>query len=140
MRSVPKWYLPATVAALLWNLLGCAAYLHDVTLSPEDLAAMDAGMRSLYDSRPAWAVGATAVAVWGGAAGCLGLILRRRWSLPLLWVSLLGLVVQDIGLFGMTDVVAVAGFVPVVLQGLVLLIAVALILLARKAGRLGWLA
>lgn len=140
MRSVPKWYLPATVAALLWNLLGCAAYLHDVTLSPEDLAAMDAGMRSLYDSRPAWAVGATAVAVWGGAAGCLGLILRRRWSLPLLWVSLLGLVVQDIGLFGMTDVVAVAGFMPVVLQGLVLLIAIALILLGRKAGRLGWLA
>lgn len=140
MQSVPKWYLPTVVAALVWNLLGCAAYLHDVTLSPEDVAAMDAGMRSLYDSRPAWAVGATAVAVWGGAAGCLGLILRRRWSLPLFWVSLLGLLVQDVALFGMTDVVAVAGFVPVVLQGLVLLIAVALILLARKAGRLGWLA
>jgi hypothetical protein len=140
MHSVPKWYLPVTITALLWNLLGCAAYLHDVTLGPEDLAAMDAGMRSLYDSRPAWAVAATAIAVWGGAAGCLGLILRRRWSLPLLMLSLLGLIVQDIGLFGMTDVIAVAGIVPVVMQGLVLVIAVALILLARKAARMGWLA
>ena len=140
MNKAPKWYMPVAIVALLWNLIGCAAYLADVTLTPEDVAKMSAAQQALYNSRPAWAVAATAIAVWGGAAGCVGLILRRRWATPLLIASLAGLIVQDIGLFGMTDVVAQEGPKVLVLQGLVLLIAIGLVLLARKAAARGWLA
>ena len=140
MNKAPKWYMPVAIVALLWNLIGCAAYLADVTLTPEDVAKMSAAQQALYNSRPAWAVAATAIAVWGGAAGCVGLILRRRWATPLLIASLAGLIVQDIGLFGMTDVVAQEGPKVLVLQGLVLLIAIGLVLLARKATARGWLA
>lgn len=140
MNKAPKWYMPVAIVALLWNLIGCAAYLADVTLTPEDVAKMSAAQQALYDSRPAWAVAATAIAVWGGAAGCVGLILRRRWATPLLIASLAGVIVQDIGLFGMTDVVAQEGPKVLVLQGLVLLIAIGLVLLARKATARGWLA
>lgn len=138
MTSPPKWFRAVAIAALMWNLLGCAAYLADVTLTPADVAKMAPERQALYAARPAWAVGATAVAVWFGAAGCLGLALRKRWSHPLLLLSLAGLVVQDVALFGFIGVSRI-GARPAVLQTLVLLIAIALVLLARRARCEGWI-
>jgi hypothetical protein len=140
MNATPKWFLPVAMLALLWNLLGCAAYLSDVMRTPEDVARMTPAQQALYAARPAWGVAATAIAVWGGAAGCIGLILRKRWATPLLIASLAGVVVQDVGLFVLSDAAAQAGSVAVVLQGLVLLIAIGLVLLARTASARGWIA
>jgi hypothetical protein len=138
MEQPPKWFLPVAIAALLWNLLGCAAYLSDVMLTPEDVAKMTADQQALYAARPAWSVAATAIAVWGGAAGCLGLIMRKRWALPLLIASLAGVIVQDVSLFGLSGVAVPP--VALVLQGLVFVIAIGLVLLARKAAARGWIA
>jgi hypothetical protein len=102
MEQPPKWFLPVAIIALLWNLLGCFAYLSDVMLKPEDIAKMSAAQQAMYHARPAWSISATAIAVWGGAAGSLGLILRKRWANLLLIASLLGLVGQDVYLFGMS--------------------------------------
>lgn len=140
MNPAPKWYLPVAILALLWNLLGCAAYLGDVMLTPDDIAKMSPDQQALYAARPAWAVAATAIAVWGGAAGCLGLVLRKRWALPLLLLSLAGVIVQDVALFVLSSAAAQAGTVAYVLQGLVLAIAIGLVLLARKAIARGWIA
>lgn len=140
MNPTPKWYMPAGIVALLWNLLGCAAYLSDVMLTADDLAQMSAAERALYETRPAWAVAATAIAVWGGAAGCVGLIWRKRWAMPLLAASLAGVLVQDLGLFVLSAPVVKFAPAVIVLQGLVLLVAVALVLLARKAMARGWIA
>ena len=140
MSALPRWYLPVTIVALVWNLLGCAAYLSDVMVTPDDVARMSAQQRALYAARPAWAVAATAIAVWGGAAGCLGLILRKRWAVPLLIASLAGVIVQDLALFLLTNAAAQAGAVAMLLQGIVLLVAIGLVLLARKAAARGWLA
>ena len=135
----PKWYMPAAVGAFLWNLLGCAAYLMDATISADDLAAMTEAQQALYATRPAWAVGATAIAVWGGALGSLALILRKRWATAVLVASLVGVVVQDVGLFVLTDAAAQAGSTVVVLQSFVFLVAVGLVLLARRARAEGWI-
>jgi len=135
----PKWYTPTAVTALVWNLLGCVAYLADVTLSAEDVSALDAAQQALYASRPTWAVAATAIAVWGGAAGSVGLILRKRWATPVLVASLAGVVAQDIGLFVVTEAGSLAGPTAVVLQGLVLVVAVLLVALGRKATAQGWI-
>lgn len=139
MPTPPKWYRSVTVAALLWNLLGCMASLSDAMLSPEAIGRMTAAQQELYASRTVWSVSATAVAVWFGAGGSLGLILRKRWALPMLIVSLLGLVVQDFGLFILTDAAAQAGTVAFVLQGCVFLIAIGLVVLARTATKRGWI-
>jgi len=140
MKAAPRWYLPVAILALLWNLLGCAAYLSDVTLTPEDVARMSAAQQALYAARPAWGVAATAIAVWGGAAGCIGLIWRKRWAMPLLVVSLAAIVVQDVGLFALSGAAALAGPVALVLQGLVLLIGIGQAFLARTASARGWIA
>jgi hypothetical protein len=137
MQQPPKWYLPTAIAALLWNLLGCGAYLRDVMLSAADIARMTAAQQAMYAARPAWSVAATAIAVWGGAAGCFGLIVRKGWAMPLLLASLAGLIVQDAALFLLSG--AAAEPVALVLQGLVLVVAIGLVLLARNALAQGWI-
>jgi hypothetical protein len=139
MSSTPRWYLPVTIAALIWNLLGCAAYLSDVRLTPQDVARMSADQQALYAARSTWGISATAVAVWGGALGCVGLIVRKRWAIPLLVASLVGIVVQDIGLF-IAARAAHVGAAVFVLQGLVLLVSISLVLFARHAAARRWLA
>ncbi len=139
MTATPKWLLPTAIVALLWNLIGCVAYLMDVMLTPADIAKMTAAQQALHAARPAWAVAATAIAVWGGAAGCVGLILRKRWANPLLVASLVALVAQDLNLFVLARRVAALAPMAAPLQGLVLLVAVGLVLLARRASTRGWL-
>lgn len=138
MEQAPKWFLPTAIAALLWNLLGCAAYLGDVMLKPEDIAKLSAAQQAMHAARPMWSVAATAIAVWFGAAGCVGLIMRKRWATPLFIASLAGLVVQNVSLFAMAG--ALADTTAMALQGLVFVIAVALLLLARKATAQRWIA
>ncbi len=129
----PTWYLPVVIIALLWNLIGCAAYLMDVTLTPEAVAAMSPDQQALYSARPAWAVAAYAIAVWGGALGCVGLIMNTRWAKGALLASLLGLIAQDIALFGLSPVAIETSVYA--LQGMVLVIAVLLLLLANRAAQ-----
>jgi len=139
MTATPKWYLPTAILALAWNLLGCFAYLKDAMLTPEDLAHLSAAQQALYAARPALFVGAYAIAVWGGAAGCIGLIWRRRWARPLLIASLAALVVQDATLMLLSRTVAPAAPAALVLQSLVLLVAIGLVVLARQASARGWI-
>lgn len=137
MSVLPKWFTPVAILALLWNLLGASAYLMDVTISPEAVAKMGDAEQAMYASRPVWFVAAYASAVWFGVAGSLGLLLRKRWAQPLFVLSLLGLIAQDIALFSRPEVRA--DTTVVLLQALVFVIALSLLMLARKAEREGWL-
>lgn len=139
MTQPPKWFRIVAVLALVWNLLGCAAYLVDAMMTPEDLAKLGPAQQELYSSRPSWAVGATAVAVWLGALGSLGLILRKRWATLLLVLSLLGVLVQDYWLFIASDAARVSGPAAVILQAIVLIVAIALVMLSLRAAKRGWL-
>ena len=136
MSALPKWYKPLVVVALLWNLVGASAYLMDVTTSPDTVAKMTESQRVMYESRPVWFVVAYACAVWFGVGGSLGLVLRKRWATPLLVVSLFGLVAQDAALLLRPEVRADATVVG--LQGAVLVIAVLLLVLARRSEAHGW--
>lgn len=138
MSTTSKWFTPVAILALLWNLLGASAYLMDVTMSPEAVAKMGEAERAMYASRPAWFVVAYASAVWFGVAGSLGLLLRKRWATPLFLLSLLGLIAQDLALFSRPEVRA--DTTVVLLQALVFVIALSLVMLARKAERKTWIA
>ncbi|MHB0961568.1 MAG: hypothetical protein ACYC5V_00025 [Gemmatimonadaceae bacterium] len=138
MAQAPKWFRPVGIVALLWNLLGCVAYLADVMMTPEAVAQLTAAQQAMYAARPSWAVAATAIAVWFGAAGCVGLLLRKRWATPLFITSLAALIVQNVWLFLISGVPQVNP-VAAVLQACVLLIAIGLVLLGRKAAAQGWI-
>jgi len=139
MMNSPTWFKAVAVVALLWNLLGCIAFFSDLRLSPEDLAKLPEAQQALYAARPAWAVAATATAVFGGVLGCLGLLLRKKWALPVLALSLLGILVQDFGLFVLAGGASLAGPVAIAMQGIVLAVGIGLVWLARKGIARGWL-
>ena len=52
MNPAPRWYLPVAIVALAWNLLGCLAYLADVRLRPEDIAALPAALLPVARQAP----------------------------------------------------------------------------------------
>lgn len=138
MNKPPRWFYVVAVIALLWNLLGCVAFIGDLRLTAADIAQMPAEHQALYAARPAWAVAATAVAVFGGVLGCIALLLRRKWALPLFVISLIGILVQDFGLFVLAKAATLADPVVVLLQSVVLIVAIGLIVLSRKANAIGW--
>lgn len=139
MNRPPRWFTVLAVLALLWNLAGLFAVVADLRLSAADIAALPLDQQALYRARPGWSVVASVVAVVGGTLGCVGLLLRRRWAVPALAASLVGVVVQDIGIFVVAGAASVAGPVPVALQSVVFAIAVGLLMLARRAGARSWL-
>lgn len=138
--KMPTWFKVVAVLALLWNLLGCLAFVADLQMSPDDIAKLPEAQQALYAARPGWTLVATAVAVLGGALGCIGLLLRGKWALPVLVLSLAGIIAQDIGLFVLVDGASLAGPVAVGLQAFVFAVGVGLVLLARKGIARGWLA
>jgi hypothetical protein len=140
MSTVPRWFRPVAIVALLWNLLGCAAFLADLRLTPEDIAKLSSAQQAMYAARPVWSITATAIAVFAGTFGCIGLLIRKRWAFLLLVVSLLGVIAQDVGLFGIANAGSGAGLVPVILQSIVLAVAIGLALLARNGIARSWLA
>lgn len=81
------WVIAAV--ALVWNAMGCMAYLSEM-----DPDSLEAAARALIDNRPAWATAAFAIAVWGGALGSVLLLLRKSLAFYVFVVSLLGVTVQ----------------------------------------------
>jgi hypothetical protein len=77
--------------------------------------------------------------VVAGTLGCLFLLLKRRWALWAFALSLLGIVLQDIGLFGIAGASQSLGSAVVGMQALVAFIAVCLLMLSRKAISSEWL-
>ena len=77
--------------ALIWNVMGIMNFFWQMT--PDTLAAMPESQRAIIKGRPAWATGAFAIAVFGGALGCLLLLLRKSAAYYLFVASLLGVLV-----------------------------------------------
>lgn len=139
MNKPPIWFTAVATAALLWNLAGLFAVLADLQLSTADIAALPQQQQALYAARPVWLIVASVVAVAGGTLGCVGLLFRKQWALWAMYASLIGVVIQDIGIFVVAGAASEQGVVPVILQSLVFVIAVALVALGRRAVSRAWL-
>lgn len=135
----PLWFWAVSAAMLLWNGLGVMAYIADATISVDALKALPDAERALRESRPAWATAAFAVAVFGGAVGCLLLLVRSRWALAVLVVSLLGVIVQMAHAFLIANSFEVYGPGGLIMPVMVLVLSVCLVWLARRARMRGWL-
>ena len=136
---LPAQFYWISGAALLWNISGIYFYIGQVSTSPETLAAMPEAQRALYEDVPVWATSAYAVAVNAGALGCLLLLLRKALALPVLILSLAGVLVQFGHAFFMTDAVAVMGAGTVIFPLIIIGIGCFLIWYANDAKNKGWL-
>ncbi len=138
ITKVPKWFMIVAAVLLVWNLLGVMAYIVQVMMSPEALAALPQEQRQLYENTPAWATAAFAVAVNFGALGCVLLLLRKNLAGLFLQLSLAGVLVQMFHSFFMSKSFEVFGPGGLVMPVMVIVIAIYLVVLAAKAKMRRW--
>lgn len=137
--TVARSFYWISAVALVWNLIGVASYVMQVTMSAEALAALSAAERALYENVPVWATSAYAIAVNGGVVGCLLLLFRKSLALPVLVISLAAVLVQFFHAFVMADAMTVLGPSSVVLPAVIVVIGAALVWYASDAKKKGWL-
>ena len=137
--SPPVWYWIVAAIALIWNAMGVMAYIAQVYMTPETLAAMSEEQRIVYETSPAWVTAAFAIAVFGGTLGSLLLLLRKGIAGMIFILSLGAVIIQwsyyifiakyD-GIFA-SDKIAMTIMIP--------LFAVLFVWLARSAKSKGWI-
>ncbi len=80
-----------TLFMLLWNIMGCVNFF--VQMNPEMISSYRENEQAIIQGRPLWATTGFAIAVFGGAIGCVILLLKKSFAVYLFIVSLLGVLV-----------------------------------------------
>jgi uncharacterized membrane protein YvlD (DUF360 family) len=125
------WVIGAV--GLVFNLMGCINFFSQ--MNADMVASMPEAYRAIVESRPQWATGAFAIAVFGGALGGILLLLRKSAAYYVFIASLVGAVAAQIPFLGM------AGFpIEALVGGLMQLVVGAfLVWYAKQAENKGWL-
>ena len=132
--STPKHIWIVGGLSLLWNAIGGLDYVMTQTRNVEYLAQFNDEQLAFFEGFPIWAEFFWAIGVWGAIAGSLLLFLRSRNAVYAFAASLAGLAVNSVWQFGLSgvDMAKVFGGVPMVMTALIWLIAIALLLYARR--------
>ena len=121
--------------ALIWNVMGVINFF--MQMNPDMLAAYRESERAIVEGRPAWATGAFAIAVFGGALGCLLLLLRKSAAYYLFILSLLGVIATMAHTLGVGSGFGLGEILGIILMPLV--VAAFLIWYSKQAERKGWI-
>lgn len=89
------------VVGLIFNLVGCLNFLSQ--MNAENVASMPDAYRAIVESRPAWGTGAFAIAVFGGALGCLLLLFKKSVAVYVFIVALVATIAAQIPFLGMAE-------------------------------------
>jgi hypothetical protein len=136
----PRWYTAIAVLALLWMLVGAAAWFMDLMLDAAALAAMSEGQRSLFEARPQWIFVVYGVATLSGLLGAVALLMRDPRAVPALALSLVAVTVQFGYTFLVMDAIGRIGAAAAVpFPATIFLIGAALLRFAIESSRRGWL-
>jgi len=126
------------VVALIWNVMGVINFF--VQMNADALASFPESHRAIIEGRPAWATGAFAIAVFGGALGCLLLLLRKSAAYYLFIASLLGVTVQLIHTLGIaSSTIDFSPFDILMIILMPLMVAAFLIWYSKWAESKGWI-
>ncbi len=121
--------------ALIWNVMGVLNYF--VQMNPDVVAAYRESERAIIEGRPAWATAAFAIAVFGGALGCLLLLLRKSAAYYLFIASLLGVIVTMTHTLGVDIDFGLGEILGIILMPLAA--AAFLIWYSKRAQSKGWI-
>jgi hypothetical protein len=126
------------VVTLIWNVMGGINFF--AQMNAEMVASMPETHRAIIETRPAWATGAFAVAVFGGVLGCLLLLLKKTAAYYLFIASLLGVIVTMIHTLGIVS--STSGFGPFEIVMMIVMptvVAAFLIWYSKQAKSKGWI-
>jgi len=134
----PWWFWVVSIVALLWNLMGVGAYLYDMSMSHEDMVKnYGQVLADAAAAQPSWVTIAYALAVFGGALGCLLLLLRKKMAIWPLLISLICVLLQQGYSRFATDVMDAVPTSNKVMYAMVVVIALFLVWFARNMAAKG---
>jgi hypothetical protein len=131
--STPAWFWVISVIALLWYLMDISAFFMRVLMTDDAIMAMPENQQHLYRNMPLWVNVVFAGEVFGGAIGCVGLLLRKKWALTLFVVSILGVLSQTFHVYFLSDAIKTMGAPAVVMPLLAILIGMGMIGFTKSA-------
>ncbi|HKX92958.1 MAG TPA: hypothetical protein VJM15_11120 [Sphingomicrobium sp.] len=135
-QPIAPWYTAAAACALLFMVVGCALLLLDLSASR---ASMALDQRAVHDARPLWIVVANAVAMLAGALGALLLVMRRKLAEPVLFGSLVAVILWLAGLLLTPDLRDLLSTNDIAVALSVTLVTWTIFWFARHSRQRGWL-
>ena len=136
--AVPLWYWAIATAALLWNVLGCAAFGMEVFAQEAMMESMTEDQKEWARSIPGWTYLVFGLAVTTGVAGSIGLFLRKGWTVALFAICLAAVTVQMIYTMIILGGLQVTGPSGLVMPSLVIVFAAALLWFSWFARNRSW--
>jgi uncharacterized membrane protein len=133
MDKTTPWHLWAVgILSLLWNAMGGLDYTMSHMHSASYLARMTPDQIAWFNHFPIWATSCWAFGVWGAIAGSLLLLVKSRWAVPAFGVSLLGFIGSHIYQFTSNAPAGLNTGTGTIFAAVLALVAVALLLYARR--------
>ena len=139
MTKPPTWFYAVAAILIVWECIGCLAYLSQVTMSAADMAQLPAAQQEIWKMMPAWVTSAYALAVWIGLAGGIALLLRRRISRTLFIISLAAVIVQFGWTFLATPLLTTIGGSAAIFPAFIIAVGAMAVWFSGKAAGFGWL-
>ena len=133
------WFWLVAILFLLWNAIGCWMCFIQLTVTPEQMAALPAAQRDAWEAMTIAPKAAYVIAVAAGLVGSILLLARNAFARPIFIISLIGILIQFGWFFGIWGGYAKVGPSSVGLPVLIALIGVAQIWVAGKAMDRGWI-
>ena len=127
------WFIG--VLTLIWNVLGCVNFI--VQMNPDVVSSYRETEQAIIQGRPFWATAGFAVAVFGGALGCVLLLLKKPVACYFFVASLIGVAVTMIHTLTKGIGFGVGEIIGIIVMPLV--VAAFLVRYAKYTERRGWL-
>ena len=136
--SIPKWFKPVAIVALIWNLMGLMAFGMYMTLDDQAMEAAEYTTEQIefFKTTPKWVNVAFAVGVVFGVAGSVMLVMRKKPAYLLLAFSMCGVLAQCTWIFFLSDAAKIMG---VGLSPITIIVSIALTALSVTGVRKHWL-
>ena len=137
------------VLALLWDLMGAFDYLATQLQLESYMGQFTQEQLDYFYGIPAsillmvvtwiavWAVSGWAIAVWVSLIGAIGLLLRKKWSVPAFAVSLVGLAVSSVYTLFLSNGLEIMGSTASFMTVVIWVIAIFLVWYSRQQARAG---
>ena len=134
--KIPIWFWSAGLLGLAWNVFGLFQFFGSLRATQESLQAqgLTAEQAAVMLGYPSWMTIVFAIGVTGGALGCVLLLLRNRFAIPVFWASLLGYIALYIGDI-VEGIFAAIGAPQIIVLSLVVAIAMVLLWISIQARR-----
>lgn len=133
INKPPVWFYVVSSIALLWNAMGVNQYLQQAFDTESFKAYNTPEQLEIYANLPGWYAGAFAVAVFGGAIGCILLLLRKKLAFTVFLISLIAIIFQ---MGYLTFSLKMAN----IMTALIIVVGIFLVWLSKKAIAKGWIA